>query len=133
METKNPFDLVSFKDAADILQTNQNTLRHKVQNREITYIKIFGRIMFRFSDLEAYVNAQIRPALPPPVRQKSGLDSSAELQRKEAQREARERKERLLQKWQEEAASQPDTPRDELLRRSVGPLAYPERGKKRAS
>jgi len=65
-------ELVTFNDAVELLEgyTNANTLRHYVQQRRIPYVKLFGRIYFRLSDLVAYIDSCVMLPLPPRVRER---------------------------------------------------------------
>jgi len=56
-------DLLTVKEAADLLRLKVSTIRAWVLQRRIPFVKLGGkRVLFRRTDLEALVTASIVPA-----------------------------------------------------------------------
>jgi excisionase family DNA binding protein len=56
-------DLLTVKEAADLLRLKVSTIRAWVLQRRIPFVKLGGkRVLFRRADLEAFVTGSIVPA-----------------------------------------------------------------------
>jgi excisionase family DNA binding protein len=54
--------LLPVEGAAQTLGISIHTLRAWVSQKRITYVKLGRRVMFRFEDLEAYINSHLVPS-----------------------------------------------------------------------
>lgn len=55
--------LIDIPGAAVRLSTSERHVRYLIQTRQITHVKVGGRVRFRPFDLDAFVEANTRPAL----------------------------------------------------------------------
>lgn len=77
---KNPFQLLSVTDAADVLCVSVHTMRQMIWRRDIAHVKVGGRVFVKFDDLEDYVNRQTILALPPTQKEPDQyVDSMGEI------------------------------------------------------
>ncbi len=55
-------DLMSVKEASELLRLTQATVRRWILERRVTYVKLGRRVFLRRADLDALVNRSIVPA-----------------------------------------------------------------------
>ncbi len=65
MRAETPSALLSVREAAALLNIQQDTLRHWLCDRRLPFVKIGGRTMLKRQDLEAYIEAQTVPPEAP--------------------------------------------------------------------
>jgi predicted DNA-binding transcriptional regulator AlpA len=56
--------LMDFREVAKFAHLAEGTIRDLVYKRRVPYIKLLGRVLFRRSDIEAWINASEVPAKP---------------------------------------------------------------------
>jgi excisionase family DNA binding protein len=57
-------ELLTVSEASEVLRVKQSTLRSWVLKRRLPFIKMGSRVLFRLADLQALIEAGLRPAIP---------------------------------------------------------------------
>ena len=55
--------MLDIESAAEYLGTTVRHMRHLVAQRQITYVKVGGKVRFRKADLDTFIEAALVPAL----------------------------------------------------------------------
>jgi excisionase family DNA binding protein len=57
-------ELLTVPEASAALRLRPSTLRSWVLNRQVSFVKLGGRVFFRLEDIQALIEAGFRPANP---------------------------------------------------------------------